>query len=107
MPHDVQPLIDQPRLPPHLQLPWDTFWMLQADRQTGFSIGAIPTSAIIGYLRNHLGMHNFAHRDWLLHCVRGLDIEFVSLVHKRQDEEKELKEQPSELAKPEPRGVIS
>jgi len=102
MPDDVEPIVNRPRLLPHQYGYWEAFQFLQTSRPVGFGgIGYIPLSEILAYCL-HYGITDYEERNDLIHCVKALDIEYVNIVSKQHEEERELREQEAEAKKTRP-----
>jgi hypothetical protein len=67
--------LQRPRLHPALQIYWDAFWELSADRQIGMAIGRIPFTAIDRYAVRY-GIEEVDEFDTFRNVIRSMDAEF-------------------------------
>lgn len=62
----------RPTLPDHLAMAWEAFADLSSERQSGFSVGQVPWTAIMAYA-DHLGIEDPDERDDFKTLINALD----------------------------------
>jgi hypothetical protein len=77
----------RPRLHPALQIYWDAFWELSADRQVGMAIGRIPYTAIDRYAVRY-GIEDVDEFDTFREIMRSMDAEFRNQMQPDADKNK-------------------
>jgi hypothetical protein len=78
--------VDRPEIEPHLQFHWDAFNELATERQIGMAMGPIPRSAIKAYAAEF--SFTADEFDDFNQIIRAMDAEYMSLIHKKPQQEK-------------------
>lgn len=78
---EPQALKDRPEVDDHLVVFWEAFWFLCPGRPVGMSVGAIPLTEVICYLKDIAEITDIQKGVYL---IRLLDIEYLKHANKAE-----------------------